>query len=220
MMRSRIRAGRLLLPLSLIMAMALAGGGTSAWAARPHILPEAEVLVEGGVGFPYGDLGDDYWNTIKGAGAETGYEVGLRFRYFATPEIAIAPAFHYVDYGDFIGSDEVGTARIVSTATLCYTVDMQIFLTTRDAMTRPFLSAGAGLYRNRFHDEQEGDASYFEESFNALGFSFGGGLRIDQFEFGVYYNVNRFDTVRLWSDAQSYDWDFLSARVGFAFPTY
>jgi hypothetical protein len=199
--------------------------GTSVDARRA---PEVEVLLEGGVAFPYGDLGDDYFGTEFGSGAETGYEIGGRVRYFFSPEMALAPAFHFTDFGNFVGIAEGLGAFEISTSVIRYGMDLQYFLPTRYQRSRhqvrPFLNAGAGLYRNRYRDELEEtdlEFSFYEASINTFGVTLGGGLRIGDFEWSVIYHVNRFETVRL-SDTglkENYNWDFLVMRAGFAFPT-
>jgi hypothetical protein len=191
--------------------------------------PDVEILLEGGVAFPYGDLGDDWFGTLKGAGAETGYEIGGRVRYFFSPELALAPAFHFVDFGDFASvAEDLGPFE-VSTSVLRYGMDLQYFFPTRGRMgrrhaVRPFLNAGAGLYNNRYRDEvHETDQAltFYETSINSYGVALRGGMRVGDFEWSIIYHINRFDTVRL-SDTgfkEDYNWDFLIVRAGFAFPT-
>jgi hypothetical protein len=207
---------RLLAAAGLLGLAVLSAPGTSA--ARS---PGSEVLLEGGFAGPLGDLGDDYFTTVKGLGAETGYEVGLRFRYFLTREWALAPAFHYVEFGDFNGIDPgLGTLQ-VETSVLRYGVDLQYFFPGRRQQLRPFLSGGLGLCRNRYEDFLQEDQSFFETSINALGLSLGGGLRVGDFEFSAIYTLNRFETRRFSSglEKQEFDWDWFVVRAGFAFPT-
>ncbi len=180
-----------------------------------------EVLLEGGIANPLGDLGDGWFTTVKGFGAETGYEVGLRFRYFMTPTWALAPAFHYVEFGKFNGIDPDQGPIQVETSVLRYGVDLQFFLPESGRFVRPFLTGGLGLCRNRYKDILEGDLSFFETSINTLAFSFGGGLRVGEFEISGVYTLNRFSTRRFSEGLidEDYDWDYFVVRAGFAFPT-
>lgn len=180
-----------------------------------------EVLLEGGIANPLGDLGDGWFTTVKGFGAETGYEVGLRFRYFMTPKWALAPAFHYVEFGNFNGIDQVQGAIQVETSLLRYGVDLQLFLPENRRFVRPFLSGGLGLCHNRYKDVLETDLSFFETSINTLAFSFGGGLRVGEFEISGIYTLNRFSTRRFSEGLidEDYNWDYFVVRAGFAFPT-
>jgi hypothetical protein len=222
MYRFHLRGGSCAAFVAVVLALAVSDP------ADARRAPEAEVLVEGGVSFPYGDLGDDYFGTLKGMGAETGFEIGARVRYFFSPEMALAPAFHYIDFGDFTGvASELGAFQI-STSAMRYGMDLQYFLPTRGRSVRyevrPYLSAGAGLYHNRYRDEAEETSlsyTFYEAGINSLGFALGGGLRVGDFEWSIVYHINRFETVRL-SDGglkEDYNWDFLIVRAGFAFPT-
>jgi len=183
----------------------------------------SEVLLEGGVAEPRGDLADSWYSpTGRGFGAETGYEVGFRFRYFATPAVALSPSFHFVDFANFMSVDNDGYGFEVQTSILRYSMDMQLFMGTNYAKLRPFFSVGAVLNNNRYRDFTEFDNSDYKANVYSLGGAAGGGFRAGIFEISVIYNFNRFTTVRLDPDGlkRTYNWDYLSVMAGFSFPTY
>jgi hypothetical protein len=183
--------------------------------------PVGEVLLEGGVAFPYGDLGDDYFNTPLGLGAEGGFEVGLRYRHFFSRTWAVSPAFHYVEFGDFVGVDGDNGLIEISESVLRYGVDLQYFPPHRRRSLHPFFTAGVSMTRNRHRVDFIDFAEYLEEPFNTLALALGGGLRVGNFEGSLIYHVNRFETARLFeTDAkEQYNWDYLVVRIGLAFPT-
>jgi hypothetical protein len=213
-------AGAWALALSLVLVL----GAVPAKAARWHHRDAAQVdlILEGGVVTPYGDLGDNYFGTEKGAGAETGFDVGARLRQRWPSGWALSPSFHYEEFGDFVGND--GTAdRKVSTSILRYALDLQYFFPTPRGSLTPFLSAGAGLYVNRYRDQLSTEFHSVLNTFNALGISVGGGVRAGSLELAVAYHFNRFSTARLPGgnngyNVTDYDWDFLSVSAGFALP--
>jgi hypothetical protein len=183
----------------------------------------SEVLLEGGVSEPRMDLADSWYSpTGKGFGAETGYEVGFRFRYFASPSVALSPSFHFVDFANFLDVDNDGYGFEVQTSILRYSMDLQLFMGTNHAKLRPFISVGAVLNNNRYQDYSDSDMTTYKTNVYALGGAAGGGFRAGIFEISVLYNYNRFSTVRLDPEGlkRTYNWDYLSVIAGFSFPTY
>ncbi|MFH1844897.1 MAG: hypothetical protein ABIF77_17030 [bacterium] len=212
-----LRKRWVLLGLTLLIVLALV----------PNVLAsryfyESEVLLEGGVALPGGDLVDDWTDIEKqGFGAETGYEVGLRYRQFVSPNLALSPSFHYVDFGNFATETATQGAIIVATSILRYGLDVQYFTAAGQGRPQLFLSGGAALCRNRYRDDSEISGVY-TAPVNALCFAAGGGIRLGDFEVGAYYNINRFDSVRLDYQGRklSYNWDYLVVRAALAFPTH
>lgn len=191
-------------------------------------VPPAEIMIEGGGALPGGDLDRSYelLDGGTGFGAETGYEIGARFRYWFTGSWAVSPSFHYVNFGDFIGTHEAIDGEFeIGTSIARFGADVQAFLGDPEEEVRPFLTVGAGLYRNRYRDELIADQgfefSFNTESFNTLGLCAGGGLRMGSFEFSAVYHLNRFDTSRLLpgSTKVDFDWDYVSVRFGLGFTT-
>jgi len=206
----------ILLGLTLLIVVALA---PTALASRYYY--ESEVLLEGGAALPGGDLVDDWFDTAKGFGAETGYEVGFRYRQFISPNLALSPSFHYVDFGNFTAEVEGLGAIIVATSILRYGLDLQYCTASRQGRPRLFFSGGAALCRNRYRDDSENLVPY-SASVNALCYAAGGGIRLGEFEVGAYYNFNPFSTAKFSNELvkQDYNWDYLVVRAAMAFPTH
>ncbi len=212
--------------LTVLGLMLLAAAGATAGPPLDH-----EVVLAGGLASPRGDLGDGFViddPDHKGRGAETGYTVGFRFRYFLTPTWAISPSFSFFDFGDFhaydLDPDDPDMVLILSPSIIRYAIDLQHFLAGPRESFRPFLTGGVSLNRNRYREDlkRRGNPLYFyETSVNGLGLAFGAGLRAKIFELSCLYHLNRFSTVRILggSEKVTHNWDFLVLQVGYALPT-
>jgi len=219
--------GRMVL-MAAVAALALGAALPDTAQARPRArargwtpLARTDLVIEGGVAQPLGDLGADYFSTVKGFGAETGYEVGARYRAVWRSGWALSPSFHFADYGDFAGYLEDDTPFVVKASVLRYGLDAQYFWDPLAAGPQPFVSFGLALCRNRYRDETLGtSADFYEASTNALALAFGAGIKADAFEISLTYNLNRFESAQLlyFGDRTDYNWDSLSVRVGLALP--
>ncbi len=210
------RSGLLLLAAALLVTC-LADGAE----ARRRGGGDFELVLEGGAVMPMGDLGDDYFGTLKGMGAETGYMVGARLRTVWRSGWALAPSFHYAEFGDFAATLQDLGAFEISTSILRYGLDVQYFFPVDRGVPQPFVGAGAALYRNRYTDRLLDERTFYEASTTGLGLTFGGGVRVGALELGIDYHLNRFDSARLPVDfgiKTDYDWDYLSLRAGFVLP--
>jgi hypothetical protein len=219
-------AGALIAGLAVVLFVATVAV-RPAYAARyyRHRTPaQLDLVLEGGVSTPFGDLGDDYFGTVKGAGAETGFDIGARVRQRWDNGWALSPAFHYENFGDFVGFSELDNADIkVETSILRYEIDVQYFFPGSGDDFQPFLTAGPGLYVNRYKDQLSTEDFPVTNTFNALGVSLGGGFRIGGFELAAEYHINRFSTARLPGGDQGrfstdYNYDFLTVTAGFGLP--
>jgi hypothetical protein len=182
--------------------------------------PGSQVILEVGYVHPYGDLADDFFTTELGLGIKEGLELGFRWRYHFSESWSVSPAFHFVDYKNFKGeNEEVGEYRIKPT-TLLYSLELMYTFFRSDAAVRPFLAGNVGICRNRVEGYWKTWEQVFDSSVNALGYGVRGGFEIGGFEFSAVYNVNRFDTWRFFNTGQeeSYVWDNLVLRVGWAIP--
>lgn len=210
------------------VALMLAAGAAmpEAAQARPRArgwspLARTDLVIEAGVAQPLGDLGDDYVNTAKGFGAETGYEVGARYRAVWRSGWALSPSFHFADYGDFAGLDATDTPFMVKASVLRYGLDAQYFWNPTGSGPQLFVSGGLALCRNRYRDETLGSfPDFYAASTNALALTFGAGLRVETLEISLTYNRNRFTSAQLlyFGERTDYNWDSLSLRVGLALP--
>ncbi len=189
---------------------------------RHHRAPsEHEIVLEGGLVQPAGDLADDFWTTAKGLDAGAGWELGVRFRQFAGRDFSVAPSIHWVTFGPANGAGDFGGGDIlgyrIETSTIRYGLDMQMYLGEPGGATRPFLTGGLALLHNRYRDELEYSGVY-ETTINTPGVSLGAGLRVGNLEFAGEYTFNRFGTDQLDPEGRDldYNWDYLSLRVGVA----
>ena len=218
---------------TLILALVLTAVLTLEASARParrggsrhrqQASPGFELVLEGGMALPAGNQSDDLWITPEGLDAGTGYELGLRFRQFVAPGFAIAPAFHYVEFGgasgvgDFAEGDGLGYD--VQTSLMRYGVDCQVFPAAGNrAGVQPYFSAGVALIHNRYRDELQFYGPY-DTSVNTPSLGLGLGMKARNFEMSAAYNFNRFstDTIAAGPTDLDYNWDYLTVRFGLAF---
>jgi len=218
----------------LIFLIIMVGLATSTWAQgyrrttvvrhqhgprQPSKPSPFQFVLEGGGASPIGDLGADYIGTEKGFGAQTGYELGARLRYFIGPTTAVGPAFHYTSFGSWDGvyQDE---AYQISTRVLRYGLDIQQFLAPAKALVRPYITLGVALCNNRYEDWAQYSGT-FETSTNDFAFGAGGGLVMGPIELSAFYNYNEVDNRVLadaWDlDSSIFDWSYWVFRAGIAF---
>jgi len=181
--------------------------------------PQFDLVVEGGIAEPLGDLADDFVGTQKGMGAATGWEVGGRLRYYLSPTTSVGPAVHYTDFGDWDDFD-VDTPYSVRTQILRVGVDIQQFLAPRGDPVRPYITLGVSLCHNTYEDWMETAGTYTTSS-NNLGLSAGGGLAMGPFELSALWTYNPVQdrNLPLGQGAldDEFDWNYLVVRAGIAF---
>ncbi len=218
-------AGTLILAMGIVVAIgSIAASPAQAARYRHRDATQVDLILEGGVSNPYGDLGDNFFGTVKGAGAETGFDVGARVRWYWPSGWSLSPAFHYDEFGDFVGFSDLYNADIrVSTSVLRYELDLQYLFPGDRGSLRPFVSAGTGLYVNRYRDQLSTEDFSVLNTFNALGVNVGGGIKAGGLELAVAYHFNRFSTARLpggdnGHNVTDYNWDYLTVTAGFALP--
>ena len=213
-----------LMTMGLVVEAAARGRVHRSGRARTyHGFGGFEFVFEGGMALPMGDQGDDLDFLGPGKGAETGYEIGFRFRQFLTPRLAISPAFHYLDFGktsgvgDFLEEDALGFE--VETSLMRYGVDFQYFFAPAGAAEiQPYFTGGIALIHNRYRDELEFYGPY-EASTITPAASLGLGFQAGSFEMSGVYTFNRFSNNEMSSVLYDvdYNWDYLSVRLGLAF---
>ena len=220
----------LIVPLGMLFTFML--GGPDAQAALRRGAPPPsygtggnELVFEGAMAEPLGDQQDDFFTTNTGFGATTGYELGLRYRMYLSPHLAISPSFHYTRFGSFSGvanfpeGDNLGFD--IRLTNYRYGLDLQTFIGSPDVTIRPFLTGGIALIHNMYRDELQ-YVGIFTTSINAPAYSAGVGLKARHIELSAVYNWNRFDTTIFSGDPgqTTYNWDYAVVRVGFAFGRY
>ena len=188
--------------------------------------PGSQVLFEGAWMRPLGDLADDFRTTELGFGASDGFEVGFRLRLYLNRRWSLAPAFHFVDYGDYVDTfeegdpGEVGDEFRIQTSSQRFSVELRYALRDHDVTWQPYLAVAGGLYRNRVQGFVKDFTTVLDESVNSLGLEALVGLRISQLEFSALYVYNRFSTWRFFNTGYDtpYNWDGLGVRVGWIIP--
>lgn len=189
--------------------------------------PGNEFVFEGGLALPFGDLSDSYWNTDTGMEAGAGYELGMRYRYYISPNLALSPSFHYVRFGtynsvgDFPEGDALGFS--VRGSLYRYALDFEYFIGPPVPMVpvQFFLTAGGSLSHNIYRDELQYYGTY-KTAMDAFSVSLGGGAKFGLLELTATYNFNRFSTSNINSGPYTvdYNWDYMIIRLGFAFGRY
>ena len=214
----------------LIMAAGLVQGAAAGVYAYHHPARHLsrgtgnlEVVIEGGMAIPAGNVSDPLDFNGVGKDAGNGYELGFRVRQYTNSGLAIAPAFHYVEFGKTSGvgdfAEGANLGYEVKTSLMSYGVDAQYFMGTRGGQgLMPYATAGIAMIHNRYHDVLVGYGPY-DTSVNAPGINLGAGLRASNFELSACYTFDRFMTDQMASAAGRlhYNWDYLSVRFGLAF---
>jgi hypothetical protein len=219
-MRTRILQLAVLAALFAATAAAQPRTGPHVARSTPSYLQPSpyQLVLEGGAAIPFGDLGDDYIGTRKGFGAGTGYELGVRFRYYATPTLSLGPSLHFADFGDWEGVSE-GAAYAISNSLVRWGLDLQQFFGEDRRGLRPYVTAGVALIRNRYEDWDE-DFGTFRSSSSSLALAVGAGLAVGPMEISAVYNHNAMKN-RILSDSwglgnESFDWSHVVVRAGVA----
>jgi len=201
-----------LLTAAVLLTM---GAQDAAARARPSSF---DVVIDAGAVQPQGDLKAGF-DTPAGFEAGIGYEVGLRFRQRFTSGWSIVPSFHYVQFGKYLGSNEVAGDFETGASMYRYGVDVQYFFPARRNSPRLFVSGGSALIRNRMREDYLADDTYFKDKVDSIALAGGVGLQTGNFEFLVQYHRNHFETNRFYA-ARNYDWDYVSLTVGIALPSH
>ena len=203
-----------------------------------------EVLIEGGMALPLGTMvgvnelaaGDDGGLAERVMGAETGYTVGLRTRFFLDGAFSLAPSFTFVEFGDYDGYDTAGESYKIKNSLLRYGLDAQVLAAGGDRDVRPFFGVGAAVVRNRYRKDFVADEVFYEEGYNTFSWSLETGARWRDWELTLHYEGNSFtndtfgvvsdrtddgDTVYIISsEDREHHWNTLILRVGYRLPQF
>ncbi len=181
--------------------------------------PASEVQVDAGYIIPGGDLADGFEDTALGFGADPGFEVGFLWRYRFNRSWSLAPAFHFVKYSEFKGTDEIAGDYTVRATGYRYGLELRRSW-GQGRGWRPFVMAGGGLFRNRVEGRDKVLLEPFDRSVSTLGYSLELGFRYGDVEFGVVAQTNRFSSWRFFQSdhEQDYNWDAVSLRFGWLIP--
>jgi hypothetical protein len=215
----------LLVLVTLAAAAAAQSGGRSgsaagAEAANPQVDRGFEMLMEGGLALPTGNLGAEFLSEDAALGAEPGFLLGLRARIYLSRSFSVAPAFSYTEFGDYDGRDSNDEVFTIVARVLRYGLDFVYIKPGRHKQVRPFVGAGAALVRNKYRENYVEAETYYADGLNAFAWSLLAGLRWRDWELSAAYELNTFSTARFLPTgvAVDYDWSQLSLRLAFALP--
>jgi len=218
---SKVAGEALLKSLPTILTLVLLFGLCS-WISGAHAAekPDFQVIVEGGLAVPHGNLGEDFHADPLGFGATRGFEAGFRARFHLTSWLSLSPGFHFLNPGDFSSeNDEIGEYNVQANG-YRYTVELMVATNNPILGLQPFVAAGGGLYRNRFQGFTKPLVQQFDRSVNTLGYSARVGVRAGSFEFSYLYHFNRFNSYQFFAgdDGHDYNWDNMTLRLGWIIP--
>ncbi len=182
--------------------------------------PDFQVIIEGGLAIPQGDLGDDFYATPLGFGATSGFEAGFRVRYYLKKWLSLSPAFHFLNPGELSSeNDEVGEFSLQANS-YRYSVEIMISKAEPSAGFQPFLAGAMGLYTNRYQGFTKPFVQEFDRSVHTLGYSVRAGVRVKELEFSGVYHLNRFTSSQFFAGDQGHDynWDNVTFRAGWIIP--
>ncbi len=181
----------------------------------------SQIIIEGGLLFPLGDLGAELDKASQGLGAKTGYEIGFRLSLPVTSVFSVSPGFHFADFKSHIFADDA--EQEYKTEALCYRFSIEGMLkkSTGGWKIQPFLAVAAGLYRDRvvgYYDDPTAEKQ--NASINSLGYSVRLGLAFHNFELSSVMNYNRVETWHFFKTGikEDYNWDHWGLRLGFFLP--
>ncbi len=182
--------------------------------------PASEVQLDAGYTLPQGDLGDEFENTALGFGADPGLELGFLWRYRFNSQWSLAPAFHFVNYGDFNGVDEAGSDYSVQVTSFRYGLQLRRSWRGVDKGWQPFLMAGMSVVRNRVVGWDKMLVASFDRSATSLAYNFQMGVRRRNIEFGLVGQINRFSSWQFFTvgQKQDFNWDTVSVRFSWLIP--
>lgn len=205
---------------ALLAVFCLIGIAAGAQTAAEAPFRRAEVLMEGGLAVPLGDLAASYESTERGMGAELGYALGLRLRIYVSRTLSLAPAFAYVEFGDYDGYDAEEVPFKIRTSVLRYGLDFLYLAPGGEGSFRPCLGAGVAAVRNKYHQEIRADDTVYDAARNAFAWSVQAGVRLQDWELVLQYESNRFTTPAFDASGedQDFNWSNLVVRVGYVLP--
>ncbi len=196
------------------------GAARASEPSGPQPPQQGEVLLDAGLALPLGDLGASYGWTDRGLGAEHGYLLGLRLRFYPAARFVLSPAFNYIEFGDHDGYDLAVDPYSIQATTLRYGLDAYWLPDNGGGRVQPLLGGGVAVLRNRYREEFEGPGTTYDAHVNTLAWSLQAGVRLSDWELVCSYEVNRFTTGQLAADGAPlpYRWHALLVRVGYKLP--
>lgn len=205
-----------------MLLLAVIAAAASAAEPSPPAVPDrqAEVQLETGLAVPLGDLGAGFAKTARGLGAEHGYHLGLRLHFYPDRRLVIAPAFAYVEFGDYDGLTETGKPLEIRAAVLRYGLDALYLEPAAAGRPRLFAGGGVAVARNKYRELVAGGLSEYRADVFSVVCSLTAGVRLGDWSAALQYDINRFKTASLSSTGERlpYSWHCLLLRVGYILP--
>jgi len=180
-----------------------------------------EIVMEGGLAIPLGDLPDSPENTLEGMGAELGYTLGVRLRFFLNKSLTLAPSFTYTEFGDhdgYIGSE----IYHINSRILRYGLDLVYVAPGGHNTIRPFVGIGGAFVRNKYREENETLETFYEAGVNGISWAILAGFRLANWDLTFHYDLNKFTTSQFIYPPEDldYNWTNLSLRIGYILPRF
>ncbi len=180
-----------------------------------------EVLMEGGLAVPTGNLGAEFLSEEAALGADNGFMLGIRVRFYLSKSFTVAPVLAYTEFGDYDGrtaDDEVFT---ILTRIIRYGLDFAWMKPGRRGQIRPFLGAGGAFVRNKYREDYIDEETFYDAALNGFTMSAQAGARWRDWELALEYQRNTFSTALFLNTgvAVDYDWSHVLLRVGVALPS-
>ena len=200
------------------LTLAMDGARAAAAAVEDPVPPGGgRVLLEGGWAAPLGDLADGLDETALGSGSRPGFELGLRWRFALAPSWSLAPALHFLGYGDATGLGEDGEEGL-STSTL--RLGLELLVASRRWGAQPFAGISPCIMQNRMKGPGKDHVTPIDGSSTGFGLSARAGVRFGDVEVSAVYHLNRFSTYQFFATGQeeSYNWDAVVLRFGWLLP--
>ncbi len=211
------------LVLSLDAVLPAGASAATTGAAGPAATDRhGEVQIETGLALPLGDLGAGFARTRSGMGAEMGYHLGLRLRFYLTDWLVAAPSFAYVEFGDHDGVNAADQRFTVQATALRYGLDALYRAPGAANRFRPYLGGGLAFVRNKFREEFLDPATSYQADVYALVGSLQAGVRLSDWDLALQYDINRFTTSLVTFDGEPlrYHWHSLLLRIGYTLPRF
>ena len=194
--------------------------GADEAAADENAFHRVEVLMEGGLALPVGNLGAELLSEDAAMGGEAGFMLGLRVRIYLSRVFSLAPVFSYTEFGDYDGRDANDEVFTILARVLRYGVDATFIKPGSFKRVRPYVGAGAAFVRNKYSEESVEAETFYADGLNGIAWSLQAGLRWRDWELAAEYQRNTFSTARFLPTGivADYDWSQVTVRVAYALP--
>jgi hypothetical protein len=146
--------------------------------------------------------------------------LGLRTRFFLNRSWTLAPSFNFTQFGDHDGFTASGDKLKITASVLRYGLDLVYLAPGSHRSLRPFVGGGAAFVHNKYHEDIDEETAIYDASVNALSWSVVAGLRLQDWELSLQYDINRFSTPLFYPTGEDldYNWNSVLLRIGYVLP--